>query len=304
MAMLERIRARRWWLTAAARAELRRDRAGLPPDDPDRRARPMRRHWSGSAVRRITPPPPTAASRATTACRRVGGPVSRDDGIHRADVADLFERNRKHRSTRARPADARLADEHSVRLGRVSRRHGGVAPSRPGHLQHRADPARTRSRAAAFGAPYDDAMRRAADWLVATQDADGCWRRYPTPFAEPGEKAVRDACRLGAAGSSPRDASRADTRTRRWQISAGRSRIKRRTAGSGTAVSPMSSDHSPTRLATRCAASSRATGIRRIRASSRLPGGRRMAYSPLCGRTAICLAVYVPTGRRPWTGRA
>ena len=32
-------------------------------------------------------------------------------------------------------------------------------------------------------------MHRAADWLVATQDADGCWRRYPTPFAAPGEKA-------------------------------------------------------------------------------------------------------------------
>ena len=42
---------------------------------------------------------------------------------------------------------------------------------------------------AAFGAPYEDAMHRAADWLVATQDADGCWRRYPTPFAAPGEKA-------------------------------------------------------------------------------------------------------------------
>jgi len=35
---------------------------------------------------------------------------------------------------------------------------------------------------------YGDAVRRAADWLVATQDADGCWRRYPTPFATPGEK--------------------------------------------------------------------------------------------------------------------
>jgi hypothetical protein len=38
-----------------------------------------------------------------------------------------------------------------------------------------------------FGA-YGDAARRAADWLVRTQDADGCWRNYPTPFAAPGEK--------------------------------------------------------------------------------------------------------------------
>jgi len=35
---------------------------------------------------------------------------------------------------------------------------------------------------------YRDAMQRAADWLVHTQDADGCWRRHPTPFAAAGEK--------------------------------------------------------------------------------------------------------------------
>jgi hypothetical protein len=31
-------------------------------------------------------------------------------------------------------------------------------------------------------------MARAAQWLVDTQDVDGCWRQYPTPFAEAGEK--------------------------------------------------------------------------------------------------------------------
>jgi len=40
---------------------------------------------------------------------------------------------------------------------------------------------------AAFGR-YRESMRRAADWLVATQDEDGCWRRHPTPFAAEGEK--------------------------------------------------------------------------------------------------------------------
>ena len=39
-----------------------------------------------------------------------------------------------------------------------------------------------------FGEPYRDSARRAADWLVETQDPDGCWRRNPTPFAAPGEK--------------------------------------------------------------------------------------------------------------------
>ena len=35
---------------------------------------------------------------------------------------------------------------------------------------------------------YRQGMSRAADWLVKTQDADGCWRKYPTPFAAPGLK--------------------------------------------------------------------------------------------------------------------
>jgi hypothetical protein len=35
---------------------------------------------------------------------------------------------------------------------------------------------------------YQAAMCRAADWLVRTQDADGCWRRHPTPFARHTEK--------------------------------------------------------------------------------------------------------------------
>lgn len=40
-----------------------------------------------------------------------------------------------------------------------------------------------------FRQKYMEAIRKAADWLVKTQDEDGCWRRYPTPFASPGEKA-------------------------------------------------------------------------------------------------------------------
>jgi len=36
---------------------------------------------------------------------------------------------------------------------------------------------------------YLDAMHRAAAWLRDSLDADGCWRKHPTPFAQPGEKA-------------------------------------------------------------------------------------------------------------------
>lgn len=39
-----------------------------------------------------------------------------------------------------------------------------------------------------LGDKYRDSMLRAADWLVQTQDSDGCWRRHPSPFAEQGEK--------------------------------------------------------------------------------------------------------------------
>ena len=39
-----------------------------------------------------------------------------------------------------------------------------------------------------LGDAYRQPMRRAARHLVESQDADGCWRRFPTPFAAPGEK--------------------------------------------------------------------------------------------------------------------
>jgi len=36
---------------------------------------------------------------------------------------------------------------------------------------------------------YLRSMSAAANWLRDTQDDDGCWRKHPTPFAAPGEKA-------------------------------------------------------------------------------------------------------------------
>lgn len=42
---------------------------------------------------------------------------------------------------------------------------------------------------AEFDDTYRPALRAAGDWLVKTQDPDGCWRKHATPFAEPGEKA-------------------------------------------------------------------------------------------------------------------
>jgi hypothetical protein len=73
-----------------------------------------------------------------------------------------------------------------------------------------------------WGNPYRTAMRRAGDWLVATQDADGCWRRFPTPFAEPGEKTYEthvawglfEAARVAADGSY----TEAAVRNVRWAL--------------------------------------------------------------------------------------
>jgi rhamnogalacturonyl hydrolase YesR len=39
-----------------------------------------------------------------------------------------------------------------------------------------------------FGDEYFKPMQKAAEWLVKTQDADGCWRKHPTPLAASGEK--------------------------------------------------------------------------------------------------------------------
>ncbi len=35
---------------------------------------------------------------------------------------------------------------------------------------------------------YREPMCRAADWLVATQESDGCWRRFPSALTEAGDK--------------------------------------------------------------------------------------------------------------------
>ena len=41
-----------------------------------------------------------------------------------------------------------------------------------------------------LGDEYRCPMRSAANWLVTTQDPDGCWRKHQTPFARPWLKAM------------------------------------------------------------------------------------------------------------------
>jgi hypothetical protein len=78
-----------------------------------------------------------------------------------------------------------------------------------------------------FGESYDEPMHRAAGWLVDTMDSDGAWRRFPTPFAEPGEKVYEthvawgliEAARASRDASTSRKYSDAAVRNARWAIS-------------------------------------------------------------------------------------
>lgn len=73
-----------------------------------------------------------------------------------------------------------------------------------------------------LGDSYRGAMLAAADWLVRTQDPDGCWRRFPTPFAGPGEKAYETHVSWGlieAERVEPgRGYSEAALRNARWAL--------------------------------------------------------------------------------------
>ncbi|MGH9503936.1 MAG: hypothetical protein ACRD20_13885 [Terriglobales bacterium] len=74
-----------------------------------------------------------------------------------------------------------------------------------------------------FGECYRPAMVAAADWLVSTQDNDGCWRKHPTPFAAPGEKTYETHVAWGlfeAARVEPsRGYAEAAMRNVRWALS-------------------------------------------------------------------------------------
>ncbi len=77
--------------------------------------------------------------------------------------------------------------------------------------------------AAEFNEPYFTAMCRAADFLVQTQDPDGCWRSHPTPFAAPGEKVYETHVAWGlleAARLAPgRGYGRAALKNVQWALS-------------------------------------------------------------------------------------
>lgn len=55
---------------------------------------------------------------------------------------------------------------------------------------------------------YRPPMTRAANWLVETQDADGCWRKHDTPLVTPGEKVYETHAALGLFRAAAVESSR------------------------------------------------------------------------------------------------
>jgi len=76
---------------------------------------------------------------------------------------------------------------------------------------------------AEFGDAYRPAMTKAADWLAETQDGDGCWRRFPTPFARADDKSYETHVAWGLLEAARLDPSRdwgaAGLAQVRWAIS-------------------------------------------------------------------------------------
>lgn len=74
-----------------------------------------------------------------------------------------------------------------------------------------------------IGRIYYEPMRRAADWLVRTQDPDGCWRQHGTPYASLGEKAYETHVAWGLFESARVETSRgyaeAAIANLRWALS-------------------------------------------------------------------------------------
>jgi hypothetical protein len=188
--LLEPLRAaRRYWrLPRAARAARRRDRAGLPESD--------------SGARRVIEEGMAWLGRAQDHSLSNDGGVARHFSLVSGWSASypettgyvaptVIEYAERRNDLRARARGRRMLDWLVSIQFPDGGFQGGMIDERPvvpvtfntGQiligLAKGAD---------AFGAPYRHAMIRAADWLAATQDPDGCWRRFASPFAHPGEK--------------------------------------------------------------------------------------------------------------------
>lgn len=211
-----------WSLPELARQERRRDRAGLPAEDPgSERVLPALMDWMSLAQDRSASADGGVARSfdllrgwETSYPETTGYIVPTFiDYAARHDRPDLRERAR-------RMADWLVAiqlPDGGFQGGRIDSLPVVPVTFNTGQILLGLAAAE-----AAFGS-YAEAMRRAADWLVATQDADGCWRRNPTPFAAAGEKEYETHVAWGLFEAARIDGSRgygeAGLRNVHWALS-------------------------------------------------------------------------------------
>lgn len=174
-------------LPRAARLEERRDAAGLPAHDP------------GTA--QVLPALMAWLALAQDASISHDGGVARDYSLVKGWAASypettgyiiptLLEHGRRTGDAQVRERALRMADWLVSIQYPDGSFHGGKVDSTPqvpvtfntGQiLLGLAAAERETGR-------YLEPMRRAADWLVANQDTDGCWRRFASPFADAGDR--------------------------------------------------------------------------------------------------------------------
>lgn len=173
-----------------ARAEARRDRDGLPPDDPGALAAvDAHLDWLGRA-QDLTASADGGVARHFSLVDGWGASYPETTGYIVPTLLDCARRfESPDLAARARQMLDWLVgiqfDEGGFQGGVVGQQPvvpvtfntGQILLGLAAGTEHFGDPV------------YASAMAKAADWLDATQDADGAWRSAPTPFSKPGEKA-------------------------------------------------------------------------------------------------------------------
>lgn len=213
-------------LPAAAKAERRRDRRGLPAKDPGidavesavlgwlGQAQDLSATRDGGAARDFSLVRGWAPSYPETSGYIV--PTLIAAGVRRNDAA-LLERARRMTDWLVRIQ----FPDGGFQGGTVDAEPRVPVTFNTGQILMGLAAARRQ-----FGEEYAEPMQRAAGWLVDTMDPDGCWRRFPTPFAAPGEKAYETHVAWGlieaARASDGTDAAEvyaaAALRNARWAI--------------------------------------------------------------------------------------
>jgi len=187
MSMIKRILPESWQLPRAAREERCRDAAGLPARDPGIDAAiDAAVSWLGRA-QDCTASADEGVARDYSLVKGWASSYPETTGYI---VPTLIEYGQL-RGTDEPPARARRMTDWlvSIQLDDGAFQGGKIdaTPVVPVTFNTGQILLGLAAAQATWGA-YETPMRRAADWLVATQDDDGCWRRFPTPFAKPGEK--------------------------------------------------------------------------------------------------------------------